>query len=83
METEDWKLHAFLDWKPKHKTVDCDYCGGNGYVGGGFKSIDGKESCPQCWGAKIKTVSPTSEKPEIPSALIEHMRRAWWDYFNK
>jgi DnaJ-class molecular chaperone len=82
-ENEDWKLHAFLDWKPKMKSVECPRCDGRGEVGGGFKDIDGPRPCPDCHGSGIKLVSPTSPQPEIPPDLLEHMRRAWWDWHNK
>lgn len=80
--TEDWELKAYLDWRPKYHTVECDYCGGRGTVGGGFKDIDGERQCPTCYGRGSVDCAPATEKPQIPEALIEHMRRAWWDYHN-
>lgn len=82
METEDWKLGAFLDWKPKHKTETCSNCGGSGYTGGHFKDLDGPQECNVCWGSKVVSVKPSSPRPEIPLDIREHMRRAWFDFYN-
>ncbi len=82
-ETEDWKLGAFIEWRPKPKSIECPNCHGEGTVGGGFKDIDGPRVCPECWGRRFKLVHPTSQQPEIPADLLEHMRRAWWDFVNK
>lgn len=82
-ETEDWKLSCFLDWKPKKHQITCPYCNGKGEVGGGFKDIDGPRQCPECFGSRHVTKGPSTVMPAIPEALREHMRRAWWDYFNK
>lgn len=83
VETEDWRLSCFLDWSPKSHAETCPTCLGHGEVGGGFGSLDGPEPCPQCTGTKFVTRGPRTPKPELPKALVEHMRRAWWDFFNK
>ena len=82
-ETEDWKLGCFMDWKPKHHTETCPRCNGKGETGGHFKDLDGPQTCYQCFGSRIVTKGPTTPKPELPPALVEHMRRAWWDYLNQ
>ncbi len=83
-ETADWKLGCFLEWRPKAHSEECSYCSGKGEIGGGFKSIDGPEPCPECFGSGQKTVWPKeSEKPEIPAELREHLRRAWFDFVNR
>lgn len=82
-ETENWKLDAFLEWKPKSKTVECSGCNGTGETGGGFKSIDGAVVCVKCNGSGHVLVFPMEQAPEIPKDLKEHMRRAWWDFHNK
>ena len=79
-ENDDWKLGCFMEWRPKNHTIDCPDCHGRGEVGGGFKDLDGPQTCPSCFGTKIKAVGPTTEKPELPPELVEHMRRAWWDF---
>ncbi len=81
-DTDEWELGCFLEWRPKHKMVDCSCCGGSGEVGGGFKSLDGARQCPECHGSRYETVYPKSRSPEIPAGIREHMRRAWYD-FNK
>ena len=81
-DTEDWKLGCFLEWQPKNHTEVCDNCNGRKMVGGGFKSIDDAIQCYKCFGSGILTVSPKTLKPEIPADLREHLRRAWFDYFN-
>jgi hypothetical protein len=80
VETNDWKLDAFIDWMPKSHSEECPYCHGAGEVGGGFKSLDGARECPTCFGRGSVTKGPTTPKPEIPPALREHMRRAWFDF---
>ena len=81
-ETDEWKLQCFLDWRPKYKDAPCPVCRGRGTVGGGFKDIDGPMDCPKCLGRGVTTVAPTSRPPAVPPELSEHMRRAWWDFFN-
>lgn len=83
LDTEEWKLHAYLDWRRKKPLIThaCDYCNGSGKVGGGFKSLDGPSTCPECYGSGTGRVEEGEPKPEIPQALIEHMRNAWLEYF--
>ena len=82
VETNDWKLGCFMEWRPKSHSETCPRCNGSGEIGGGFKDIDGPRECPQCFGSKFITKSPTTEMPELPAELKEHMRRAWWDFVN-
>lgn len=82
VETTDWKLGCFLDWRAKSHSETCPTCKGNRTVGGGFKDLDGPQECPTCFGIGSVTKGPTTLKPELPKALVEHMRRAWWDFFN-
>lgn len=86
IDTEDWRLAAYIDWRPNKEpqNIQCTYCGGSGQIGGGFKSIDGSRDCPECFGRGHKTISEIStDKPEVPKELIEHMRKAFFEYFNK
>lgn len=83
-DTEDWALAAFVDWKPKKEghSTPCEYCGGSGEVGGGFKSLDGPEPCPKCFGSGGHWhPGVTTEKPPVPDELVEHMRAAWQAFF--
>lgn len=79
----DWELHAWIDWKPKMHEEECTSCSGRGVVGGGLGDLDGPRQCTACYGRGTITKPPTSKKPDIPKDLVEHMRRAWWDYWNK
>ena len=81
-ETDDWKLGCFVDWRPKSHEEECQYCNGKGEVGGGFKDLDGPRECPECFGRGSITKGPRAPHPELPKALVEHMRRAWWDFLN-
>lgn len=81
--TKDWELHAFLDWKAIRRAETCTGCGGRGTVGGGFKDLDGPRQCNDCFGSGTVSKGPTTPRPELPPALVEHMRRAWWDFMNK
>jgi hypothetical protein len=47
------------------------------------RPIEGAETCPKCYGTGTVSKGPRVPKPELPKALVEHMRRAWWDFFNK
>lgn len=82
--TEDWELHACLDWQRKWKTVECDRCNGTGVTPLGLRDnyYGDDTTCDSCQGRGTREVQSTSPKPPIPAALIEHMRRAWWDYHN-
>jgi hypothetical protein len=83
LDTEEWQLSAFIDWKRKKPLVThpCEYCNGRGKVGGGFKSLDGPQDCPECFGTRVGRTEPGEPRPEIPEALIDHMRKAWQQYF--
>lgn len=83
LDTQDWMLTAQIEWKwvGKDQFTTCDYCGGSGEVGGGFKSLDGPEPCPRCFGSGGK-MQPRPQHPELPPALVKHMRKAWKDYFD-
>lgn len=83
LETEEWKLQCFMDWTPKSLYIKCPSCLGKGIVGGGLGSLDGEQECSKCFGRREITKIITEPKPELPKALVEHMRRAWWDFFNK
>lgn len=82
-DTDDWKLDCFIDWSPKYHREDCKCCGGSGEIGGGLGWLGDKEVCPECHGLGYINEGPKTKKPELPKALVEHLRRAWWDYFNK
>lgn len=82
-ETSDWKLNCFLRWRPKYHDETCKRCCGAGRIGGGFKDIEGERDCPDCHGRGSVSKPPTTPEPELPAALVEHMRRAWWDFQNK
>lgn len=83
LETEDWALSCYLEWRAKSHEETCPTCHGTGEVGGGFGSFDGPEQCDRCCGTRTVTVGPKSPRPSLPPELIEYMRRAWWDYFNR
>lgn len=82
-ETDEWKLGCFMKWRPKHRLGPCTYCNGRGEVGGGLGDLDGPRPCPECFGARQVSQRPTTPEPDLPPALVEHMRRAWWDFHNK
>lgn len=79
---EDWELHACLDWQRKWKTVECDRCNGSGREPLAYRDYGDDITCTHCRGRGTREEQSTSPRPELPPALIEHMRRAWWDYFN-
>ncbi len=82
--TDDWELHACLDWRRKWHTVKCEQCSGSGRQPRGMRDYgDDDYTCSSCLGRGTKQKESTSPKPEIPKELLEHMRRAWWDYHNK
>lgn len=83
IETEDWKLGCYLEWRPKMHSETCPSCNGHGEVGGGFKSLDGPRQCNQCFGVGSISKHPTTKMPEIPPDLREHLRRAWYDFTTK
>lgn len=81
-ETEDFRLHTWIEWRAKPKTKECPCCHGRGEVGGGFKDIDGARKCPDCHGRGTITEYSKAPEPPLPEGLMEHMRRAYWDYVN-
>ena len=82
IETEDWKLSCYMEWRPKSKKITCPTCLGKGETGGHFKDLDGPQICNSCWGTKIKIVHAEGKPPELPPKLREHMRRAWFDFLH-
>lgn len=82
VETEDWKLGAFMEWRPISRQKTCPRCEGLKTGGDGFKWLDGPQDCPECLGRGYIWTEPTTKMPELPADLREHMRRAWWDFFN-
>jgi hypothetical protein len=84
-QTDDWKLDCFVEWVPKSHTENCPECSATGshrsprlgWVG------DEDRTCNKCYGTGTITVGPRTPKPELPKHLLEHLRRAWFDYFNK
>ena len=81
--TNDWELHCFLDWKAKQHQEKCDHCDGKGMVGGGFGDLDDARQCSHCSGTGHVSKGPTTAKPAVPAELLEHMRRAWWDFHHQ
>ena len=81
-DTEDWKLECFIDWRPKYHQEKCHNCNGLRMVGGGFGSIDGATECTTCHGTGSINKGPSTPRPELPLDLREHLRRAWYDFFN-
>lgn len=86
-----WNIVYSLKDQYKPVYITCPYCNGNGTVGGGFKSIDGPETCPQCYGTMSvidREKSPVlAEPPPVPSDLHEYMRQkmqiAWDEYWKE
>lgn len=84
LDTRHWKFYLSGGFKPKQlQTKDCDYCGGRGTIGGGFKSIDGPETCPTCYGSKCVEVEERDPIPEIPPELVENLKKTVADYYEK
>lgn len=86
-DTEHWKFEILADFKKRDdveftKEIECEYCGGRGVVGGGFKSFDGAEICYVCGGrGKQEIVVVECEpKPSVDPDLIAHMRTAYKDF---
>ena len=79
---EDWELHACLDWRRKWKTVVCYHCSVSGKEPLGWRDYGDDTTCTKCRGRGTREELSTSPMPDMTPALIEHMRRAWWDYFN-
>lgn len=82
VETEDWKLACYLEWRPKSHEEDCPRCNGKGEIGGGFGWLDDAKECDKCRGRGTVTKGPKTQRPELPKRLTEYMRRAWWEFFN-
>lgn len=82
IDTQDWVLGAWMDWKPAKDKVICLCCNGSGTTGGGFKSMEGPQTCSTCYGTGVKTFYPSAPKPEIPQELREHMYKAWKSYWD-
>lgn len=81
IDNKEWALKCYMDWVPAKDTEVCKDCGGKGTVGGGFKDMDGPRTCPTCFGRGSRNFHPKSKKPEIPLEVIEHMKKAWIDYW--
>lgn len=79
-ETPEWRLSAYIDWKPKFVDIECPSCHGRGTVGGGFKDIDGPRECLQCFGRKQVSKGPEGKAPPVPDELLSAMRFAWVEH---
>jgi hypothetical protein len=82
-DTDEWRLVMHADFKPINPPVfvKCERCNGTGEIGGHFKDLDGERTCPDCHGIRGHwRGGPSSEKPEVPRALIDHMRKAYLEY---
>ena len=44
--------------------------------------IDDARQCTDCNGTGHVSKGSTTQKPDVPTELLEHMRRAWWDFHN-
>ena len=84
LDTAEWKIAATIEYVPKVNGIykDCTACCGNGRPNGGFGSFAEDEDCPKCFGrGKIwQPTYPTEPKPDLPQALIDHMRHAYLEY---
>lgn len=80
-ETEEWKFRIRAEFvlKPVPE-IKCTYCNGKGKYGGGFKSIDGPQQCPECFGSGKKIHHAKTLAPSIPEDLTEHMKKAYDDW---
>jgi hypothetical protein len=83
IETPDWKLGCFMEWRPILRSVNCPTCSGTGEIFGGFSYMSENKKCHECAGVGRVTYKPTTQRPDLPADLVEHMRRAWWDFVNK
>ena len=81
IETDEWRLGCYFQWRAKPVRVKCTACGGDGKTSGLF-DLDGPQTCQTCWGAGSVERAPTTPPPPVPAAIQEHMRRAWWDFVN-
>lgn len=83
IETDDWKLGAYMEWRAKHHEEKYKECGGTGTAYTGFRDLDdGPSYCDKCHGRGRIDKGPNTPRPEIPETFREHMRRAWWDFVN-
>lgn len=85
LDTEDWELSAHMDWVAKKKPIrkECSYCNGRGTIGGHFKSLEDSTDCHHCYNGQVKVYPTLAPKPEVPTELLVHMRKAFRDYFKK
>jgi hypothetical protein len=83
IESEEWRLEMDIRFvfKGKGETVGCKKCGGRGEIGGGFKSFEPPERCWLCNGTGRRPLEPKTDSPLIPMELVEHMNKAWQEFF--
>jgi len=86
-DTAHWKFEILADFKKRTdveftKEEECHKCNGRGFVGGGFKSIDGPAECYYCSGRGVLTIRviECEPKPEIDPELTNHMRKAFKEF---
>lgn len=82
LDTPDWELGASIEWKFVGTDTyrDCGSCHGRGELGGGFKGLDGPTTCTTCGGSG-GWLNPRQPSPPMPPELVEHMRKAWKEFF--
>ena len=87
LDTEQWKFYANMGYSSKPQPrIQCPSCGGRGRIGGGFKDPDDPEDCWKCVGTGVVEQDITEPRPDVPSSLIQHMKKAyneWYDDYFK
>jgi hypothetical protein len=79
----EWDLKILPFNQPYPPRINCPDCGGRGRTNMCMGSIDDPEDCYKC--NKTGKIDDPSWvwKPSPPKELVDHMRKAWIEYWNK
>lgn len=84
LDTEHWKFHARMGYTSKPQPqVKCEDCGGRGRIGGGWADPEDPITCWRCSGRGQVEKSTEEPQPDVPEALIQHMKSAFNEWYDK
>lgn len=84
LDTEHWKFYARMGYSPKPQPqIACSNCQGRGRIGGGWADPEDPITCWRCNSTGQTEKSIEEPKPDLPESLIQHMKNAFNEWYDK